>query len=420
MKALKIIGNIFGILLAIIMSIVLLVMLIITPVISSLTLVVEPETIHAVVTQPEVVEMIAEIPVVSESLDAAGMDKEFVGDVVQSQFFEDFIHLYTEETINGVTGEREHHVTVSEVQQVIANNKDEVIDLVRPISGNYTDDGEIGTDEEIEEMIDYAVETYGEDFLNALPSGQALLDLLNGYSGDISGLVNGYGAAGGNMGVGAPLKMDLDVSDLPELDIEGVDEQQIISVLVKNLLDGTITKAMLLIIIVISVLVLLLRWPRFKGLMWLAVTYLIGGFVMYGCSALLLYRPFEEELAHYFHIAVVIFELMAARIRTYAVAFLIVGAVCLVLFIVGRILLNVFKKRAKARNQVIVDAPKATPVCEPCVVSAVEEAPVAEETPVVEETPAVEEAPIEEEAPVVEEAFVAEEAPAEEAPASVE
>lgn len=392
MRALTIIGNILGILLAIVMSLVLLVMLIVTPIVSSLTIVVEPETVHAVVTQPEVVEMIAEIPVVSESLDAAGMDKEFVGEVVQSQFFEDFIHLYTEETINGVTGEREHHVTVSEVQQVIANNKDEVIDLVRPISGNYTDDGEIPSDEEIEEMIDYALQNYGQTVLDALPSGQALLDLLNGYSGDVSGLVNSYGSAANSaVGVGAPLQMDLEVSDLP--DIEGVDEKQVISTFIKYLLNGTVTKALIIVLVLLSVLILLLRWPRFKGLMWLTVTYLIGGAIMYLCSALLLYRPFEEELAHYFHIAVVIFELMAFHIRTYAVAFLIVAGVCLVLFIVGRILLNVFKKRAKAKEQVIAESPEEVVAGESGVVS--EELPAGEEATVAKEAPA-EESPVEE------------------------
>lgn len=415
MKALKIIGNIFGVLIAIILSVALFAMLIATPVITSLGLVTKPETIHAVITQPEVVEMITELPGVSENLEAAGMDEEFIHEVTQSQFFEDVVHLYTEQTVDGVTGVSTEHVTVEQVQEVIENNKEEVIDLVRPISGNYTEDGQIPSDEEIEEMIDYAVENYAQDFLDSLPSGQELLDMLEGYSGDISGLIGSYGPAGGDT-VGAPLKMSLPgAGDLVE-SVQSGDAQRFYSAVIRFVLDGTAQKVLIATIVLLSVLILLFRFPRFKGFMWLTVIYLLGGGILMACSVLLTYRPFEEELAHFFHIAVVIFELIAVHIRHYAIAFLIVGAACLVVFIIGRIVLKLVK-RSKAKKTVAAKTETqptvvATNVPEAVTAAAAAVAPV-EETPAEEipeeETEAEEILAEEEEAPAEEEASVEEE-----------
>ena len=412
MKALKIICNIFGILISLVLSVALFAMLIATPFITSVTLITKPETIHEVITQPEVVDMIVELPGVSESLGEVGMDKDFIHEVAQSQLFEDFVHLYTEQTVDGVSGVVTEHVSVEQVQEVIENNKEEVVDLVRPIASQYTEGGEMPSDEEIEEMIDFAVENYGQEFLDSLPSGQDLLDLLGGYGGDVGGLIGDYGSAANSaVAIGAPVKMSLGTTGPSLPDFGEVDPQEVFSLAVKYVLDGTLTNALLAIIVLLSALILLFRWPRFKGLMWLAVVYLLGGGALYGASCLLYYRPFEEELAHYFHIAVVIFELIAAHIRTYAVAFLIAGAVCLVLFIIARIILKVLKNRRKK-------ALEAAPVAEVAPVSeetpAQEETSVEEEAPVAEETPAEEEAPVEEEASVEEEAPVAEEVPAEE------
>lgn len=419
MKALKIIGNIFGVLIAIILSITLFAMLIATPFITSITLITKPETVHEVITQPEVVDMIVDLPEVSESLGEVGMDKEFVHEVAQSQLFEEIVHLYTEQTVDGVTGVTTEHVSVEQVQQIVENNKQEAIDLVRPISSNYTDNGEIATDEEIEEMIDYALENYGQDFLDSLPSGQDLLDMLSSYSGDISGLVEGYGPAA-NGGVGAPLKMSLGATGPSVSDEDEAKIQELYSTAVRLVLDGTLTKALIATIVLLSVLILLFRFPRFKGLMWLSVVYLLSGGVLYACSAALYYRPFEEELAHYFHIAVVIFELIAAHIRTYAIAFLIVAGVCLVLFIIARIILKLIKSRRKKAAQVTAAEPAVeVPVVEE-IAPVVEAAPVEEEIPVAEAAPVEEEPPVEEETPVEEEAPVEEETPAEEEAAAEE
>ena len=410
MKALKIIGNVFGVLIAIILSITLFAMLIATPFITSVTLITKPETIHEVITQPEVVDMIVDLPEVSESLGEVGMDKEFIHEVAQSQIFEEIVHLYTEQTVDGVTGVTTEHISVEQVQQIVENNKQEAIDLVRPISSNYTEDGEIPSDEEIEEMIDYALENYGQEFLDSLPSGQDLLDMLSGYSGDMSGLVEQYGPAA-NGGIGAPLKMSLGATGPSISDEDQAKIQQLYSTAVRLVLDGTLTKALIAVIVLLSVLILLFRFPRFKGLMWLAVVYLLAGGVLYACSVALCYRPFEEELAHYFHIGVVIFELIAAHIRTYAIAFLIVAGVCLVLFIIGRIILKLLKNRRKKAAQVAAEEPVAVevPVVEETL-AAVEETPVEEDVPTAEdalaeeETPADEETSVEEETPVEEEA----------------
>lgn len=399
MKALKILGNIIGVVIALVLSLVLLVMLIVTPVVTSLGLITKPETVSTVITQPEVIDMLVELPGVEENLEEVGLNKEFVHEVAQSQFFEDLVHLYTENTVDGVTGVTTEQVTVGQVQQVIENNKEEVIDLVRPMVVANSETDEIPTDEEVEEIIDYAVENYGQNFLDSLPSGQDLLDLLASYSGDISGIVDGYDISGGGP-IGAPAKMSVGGLDLPS--VGDVDLDEIYSLLIRYVLDGTMEKALITAIVFLSALILLFRWPRFKGLMWLCVVFALGGGAMYGVSTLLTYRPFEEELAHFFHIAVVIFDLIAVHIRNYAVAFLIVAGVCLVLFIIARIILKLIKRAKKKGakpvaaavgvSQDVIDAAAAVAVPEPFVeATAKEEEPEAEETDEAEETEQAEE-----------------------------
>lgn len=418
MKAIKIIGNIFGVLIALVLSIVLFVMLLVTPIITSVTLITKPEAIHEVITQPEVVEMITEIPAVSESLEAAGMDGEFVQQVTQSQFFEDFVHLYTNQTVGGVTGEVTGQVSVEQVQQIIEDNKEEVVDMVRPLAEKMTEGENVPTDDEIEEIIDYAVENYGQDFLDSLPSGQELMDLLNSYSGDMSGLIGDYGSAAGlTNGFGAPVKMSLGTSGPSIPSIEQIDVDALIATAVKLVLDGTLTRALIAVIVLLSVLILIFRWPRFKGLMWVSIVFLCGGGALFGVCEALSVNSISQmilELLDMQYVGAAILGLIINHIRTYAIAFLIVGGACLVVFIIARIILNAIKKNRKKKLEAVnaANIVDAEPVVEeiPAVEAPAEEAPVEESEAEVEvaEEP-VEEAPAEE-AP-------AEDAPVEEAPA---
>ena len=279
-----------------------------------------------------------------EGLEEAGLSKEFVHEVAQSQFFGDLVNLYTENTVGGVTGVTTEQVTVEQVQQVIENNKDEVVDLVRPMVVANSETDEIPTDEEIEEIIDYAVENYGQEFLDSLPSGQDLLDLLGSYSGDISGIVGGYDISGGGP-IGAPAKMSIGGVDLPS--VGSVDLEQVYTLLIRYVLDGTMEKALITAIIFLAALILLFRFPRFKGVMWLSVVFAIGGGAMYAASNLMVDPVIEARLADELHIGLVILELIAEHIRNYAVAFLIVAGVCLVLFIIARIILKLIKRAKK-------------------------------------------------------------------------
>ena len=431
MKALKILGNIIGVVIALVLSLVLLVMLIVTPVITSLGLITKPETITTVITQPEVIDMLVEMPGVEEGLEEAGLSKEFVHEVAQSQFFGDLVNLYTENTVGGVTGVTTEQVTVQQVQQVIENNKEEVIDLVRPMVVANSEEDIIPSDEEIEEIIDYAVENYGQEFLDSLPSGQDLLDLLGSYSGDISGIVGGYDISGGGP-IGAPAKMPVGGLDLPS--VGSVDLEQVYTLLIRYVLDGTMEKALITAIIFLAALILLFRFPRFKGVMWLSVVFAIGGGAMYAASNLMVDPVIEAQLADELHIGFVILELIAEHIRNYAVAFLIVAGVCLVLFVIARIILKVIKNAKKKAttpvatavgvSQDVIDAAAAVAAPE-----AYPEAPVEEETAEaevsedIEEAEAAEEIEPEEAVQAVEEEAAAEEADEEadeEASATVE
>lgn len=215
MKALKSICNVFGILIAIVLSLVLLVFLIVSPVFSGVTSLVQSETLHSIVRQID----FSELMVADPSDPSAAM----LGELMQTELIDEVMDLYIDDVLSSLDGtSAQPALTPSAVNALVLEHMDELLPIMREYAGD---------DPAIDD------ETLKQDIVSMF-DGEALIAML-------------------------PSPADL-----------GISEEVIFALSLirsKALLTGSI-----LLAAVLSLLVFALRWPRFKGFMWLAVVYIIS------------------------------------------------------------------------------------------------------------------------------------------------
>lgn len=215
MKALKSICNVLGILIAIVLSLVLLVFLIVSPVFSGVTSLVQSETLHNIVRQID----FSELMVADPSDPSAAM----LGELMQTDLMGEVMDLYIDDVLSSLDGtSAQPALTPSAVNALVLEHMDELLPIMREYAG---DDPAI--DDEILKQVIVSMFD-GESLVTALPSPADL----------------------------------------------GITEEVIYALSLirsKALLTGSIILAA-----VLSLLVFALRWPRFKGFMWLAVVYIIS------------------------------------------------------------------------------------------------------------------------------------------------
>lgn len=215
MKALKSICNVFGILIAIVLSLVLLVFLIVSPVFSGVTSLVQSETLHSIVRQIDFSELMATDP----SDPSAAM----LNDLMQTDLMGEVMDLYIDDVLSALeSNSAQPALTPDAVNALVQEHMDELVAVMREYAGS---DPAID-DDTLKQII------------TAMFDGDALIKSL-------------------------PSPADL-----------GITEEVIAALSLirsKALLTGSVILAA-----VLSLLVFALRWPRFKGFMWLAVVYIIS------------------------------------------------------------------------------------------------------------------------------------------------
>lgn len=215
MKALKSICNVFGILIAIVLSLVLLIFLIVSPVFSGVTSLVQSETLHSIVRQIDLSELMA--------TDSSDPTAAMLNELIRTDLMGEVIDLYIDDTLSALDGDSaQSALTPDTVNALVQKHMDELMPIMREYAGS---DPTID-DDTLKQII------------TAMFDGDALIEAL-------------------------PSPADL-----------GITEEVITALsLIRNkaLLTGSVILAA-----VLSLLVFALRWPRFKGFMWLAVVYIIS------------------------------------------------------------------------------------------------------------------------------------------------
>lgn len=351
MKALKIIGNIFGVLFSVVLSLILVALLIVMPIISAASSFTQPETLGDVIENIDYIELIKANPEVSKSLEEMGVTGELMQDVLESDVVEDLIEVYVDDFLSSLDGNTESKLNVDTLKSIVDDNMEELVPLVKQFMA-ISGEGESGaTDGQIKAMIEDVVAQYGGDLIAMLPSPQDL------------GLVPpGMSPGNSSRTVEPSVPTEETIGEMLDAPADAPVDQTMVMVfqIAKKLHNGTIMMALIASIAIISLLIVLFRWPRFKGFMWLGVDYILAAGISFlvassvGVVIGMAGIPVELQpvIASVSGALVANLTKVAAIEAGLAVLFIAV-------FVVGRILLKKYK--AKKLAPVAIDPPEQMP-----------------------------------------------------------
>ena len=261
MKIFKKICDVFGIILAWVLSIVLVVMLFVTPMTFSALSMLEADTITQVVT--EVVNQFipkdsaADYRVdrltettgttangnVLEDLLKDQVPAEVLESILSSNAAKEFLDTYAQDISNAITdSDAEPLLNAEKLKQIAGGNIDEIVDIVRQLDPTLTDKDT----QKLKDAILVEVENNAEEFLNALPKPDQIIEEVT--------------------------------QENPELEM-------LLQILAMR---DTIKMVIVGFIAALCLLIFLLRFPGCKGFRWVATDLFIGfGFNAILCFALL-------------------------------------------------------------------------------------------------------------------------------------
>lgn len=287
----KKIANVCGIFVAIVLSVILLLMLMLTPIISGVTTLVQGKTLHKLVENIDFTEFIPEPEGNSTDPTVNAMFE-----LVETEFFVECVNLYVSDLLAALEGEQPDNLTLDALNGLKEEHREELTEVMHNML--LAVDGvseELVTDQIVQERLD---EMYDE-----------LIPAL--------------------------------VEQLPTLEEIGV-EQEVLDGLIL-LRDKTIKMAFIAVIVVVSLLILVCRWPRFKGFIWLAVVYILS------CPVVLLERSFmdgigssilTDELADLTQVLELILASLKHSMIIGAVVYMVLAVIFVVIAVLGRKMLK--------------------------------------------------------------------------------
>lgn len=170
-EALRVLGTIGGVL----FSIALIFALIGSLVFSVSTVIIEPETIIAIVKEANLAEQVFSNQEIQQVLESRGINTEIVNDFVDSPFFEDTIEVYTDEIVAAIQG-KQAEVVLSEdlLKQFAGEHMDTLVQIAEQ---HLPEDVQLDT-QQIETAVNDLVDEYGATIINTLPSGEQIQQML--------------------------------------------------------------------------------------------------------------------------------------------------------------------------------------------------------------------------------------------------
>lgn len=299
--------NVLGTLVSILLSLILTAVLISVPLTSAVTSFLQKDTLHRAVDSLDL----------SVLLPAEGQD-EITSALLKTELANDLLALYADDLLAALDGSTERTLTAESLNDLVLKYMDDLLPLVRPYamelaksSVEVPDGMEINWDEVLtEDVIAAAIVQYVDE-------------------------------NGGKLLAQFPSAQDL-----------GIDQsvvQLIAAFRGKDVLTAVITIAA-----VLSVLILLCRWVRFKGFMWLGVVYLLSAVLDFIYASLIkkmgVVLPMAE-LPELNGVVPVLSDILIPALMRGTAVIAVLGVFFVAIFIVGRLLLK------KLRQQRVVEAP---------------------------------------------------------------
>ena len=296
MKIVKGIFNVLGIFISIIFSLILMAMLLLTPMVSAVSSFLRADTLHKVIKEVDLSEFLSSVTGEDLPIEINGLDLRFAQDLMESELVEDILALYVDSIFATIEGDTSKIISEDTIKNVVDKHMMDLLPLIK----SY-----VGTDFPL--------------------SDENLLTLADSF---VESMIPGL------------------LSKLPTLEELGLDST-IITVLQK-LYNGTYFTYSLCATIIISLLIVLFRFPRFKGFMWLAVAYLFSSVLILilafltKTSDLLLLTT--EELSGFDFIITPLLTVLSGKLFKSAGSVALLGIVFIIIFVIGRKLLS--KKNA--------------------------------------------------------------------------
>lgn len=276
----KLLHNILGVFLGIICACLLFIALSCTPIVYSFTKMLQPQTILQLLEEVNVQGELQKILDQSSLPTLDGLDTAFVEDVVKSELMEEIIGIYIENLL-GVL--EEDDVKLLSEEQITPLVKKHLPEMTELLKANLPPEITL-SDEQISEYTLTAIE---------------------------------------------PLVLEI-ASMLPTLEELGLDEGMIS--LIQYTYDKTILKYTLLAVIILSAIILFLRYPRFKGFMWLTVIYTLSA-LQFLCIKVYLSM---DNIPDFDDLPAPILKFFAGEYQLVTRITFVCAAVFLVVFILGR------------------------------------------------------------------------------------
>ena len=276
----KILFNILGVLLGIVTAFLLFLALFCAPGVSACTKMLQPETIQELLDEIDLPDELEKMIAQNSFTEFNGLDTAFVEDLIHSELMKELLEIYIENLL-GIL--EEDDITLLSEKQIAPLLEEHLPEMTGLIGPYLPAEIEL-TDEQLTEYVSDTLE---------------------------------------------PLISEI-VSMLPTLEDLGL-EEGMISV-IRYTYDKTILKYTLLAVIILSGLILFLRFPRFKGFMWLTVLY--GFFtLLYFC----IYKYcFMKEVQKLEELPIPILEFIGFEYQRCSIIVLACTVAFLIVFIVGR------------------------------------------------------------------------------------
>lgn len=326
MKILKNTANFFGIILSVVLSVVLLVLLLAAPIVSALCSFTEAKTIHKVIKDIDFVELVTQHEELRTTLEQYGMDGHFLDGISETELVEDLVLSYVDSIFEGKA------FNTDVVQGIVREHKAEAVSLFRRLAEEKGNSTQGISDEEFFDMILSAIQTEWEAITSSLPSAEDMGLTQENY--EEWEIVFGDSLTP----LRAPKK--LAESALPS---DSTGEEIPLGAIILFLRSGIPVTAMIVAVAALSALILLFRWPRFKGFMWLAVVYLLAAVLTFVSGGSLSGLPVQQFLPQEGVMDLLILPVIsvfAAEMIRWAIWIAVIGVVFLAVFIVGRVLLG--------------------------------------------------------------------------------
>ena len=314
MNVVKKIFNILGILVSIVLSLILAAVLLVAPLLSAATDLVQTDTIHSMIRQVDFTQLLPD-----------GTGDEMTDAILQTQFADDLVLLYVDDILAALDGTNQHNLTNQALAELVETHMDELIPIFRPYAlklvqqstevpdGTSVNWDELVTDEIISSTVMQYLSENGETLLLSLPTPEEL----------------------------------------------GIDQN--VSAALAEVRGGALCTAGIVLAAVLTILILLCRWVRFKGFMWTGVVYILFGAIDLAYSFGLKNFNFSTLFADVPELAglipILLQSLIPPLVKTSAVIAAL-GLLFVVIFVVAR----VFLKKAKTHRQ-----NETVPDAQPCI-----------------------------------------------------